>query len=98
MSDPKALAAWMLRRVVQEMRAVADEYERPTTTVLPTERLQAIIDAYHRHAEALIAIAANLHYYKAFGWTSCGSCRMWVTTGCPSDCPGLLARRALGVA
>lgn len=66
--------------------------------MLPTERLHEIVQAYHRMAEALIEIGAApfVQYTGEVPW--CFHCTMSIEDGCQADCPGLLARRALGVA
>lgn len=74
----------------------------PAVNVLPTERLQEICQAHNRYAEALIEVATMFLFVGAgprcAGNTVCGHCTEWVTHGCDDNCPGLLARRALGVA
>lgn len=70
----------------------------PAVNVLPTERLMEIVQSHRRLEEALIEIAtafdARVSLPPACRW--CGH-PMWAVS-CLDWCPGLLARRALGVA
>ncbi len=64
-------------------------------SVLPTDRLVEIVATFHVLEAALIEIAC-----LAFqdGPRSCGYCEVTADRECWDGCPGLLARRALGVA
>jgi hypothetical protein len=77
---------------------VIPEAGRQSVNVLPTDRLVAIVALFHVMEQALIEIAATpfVHYSGETPW--CFHCTMSIEEGCMSDCPGLLARRALGVA
>jgi hypothetical protein len=66
--------------------------------VLPTERLAAIVEQHNRMAEALIEIAAGFAPATEGGRAWCRHCGWSANHGCVTGCPGLLARRALGVA
>lgn len=71
-------------------------------SVLPTERLVDIIDGFKRYADALIEIAAgfdgSLHDDGDPDLVDCFWCDFSMASGCGDWCPGLRARRALGVA
>lgn len=51
-----------------------------------------------RYADALIEIAAAFRSDFGYRDSFCLHCRCHMQNGCLGDCPGLLARRALGVA
>jgi len=62
------------------------------------------LQAHKRHADALIEIAASFRFFGAVPeadpslLTECNHCERLLRSGCRDWCPGLLARRALGVA
>ena len=74
----------------------------PPMNVVPTDTLLELQRALDRYAEALIEIGAAFDSQYGIGWctTWCSYCGhgMDDEEGCSADCPGLLARRALGVA
>jgi hypothetical protein len=88
---------------------MSDEYVIPeqaveSVNVLPTDRLVAIVAMFHVMEDALIEIGAAFERCVTPDCDFCGgdltcmSCRQSVEAGCIDTCPGLLARRALGVA
>lgn len=63
----------------------------------PIDLAQRYADAFDMafvYADALIAIAAAFTGKKP----RCLHCRRWLTVGCATWCPGLRARRILGIA
>jgi hypothetical protein len=67
-----------------------------SVNMLPTERVIEIVETYRRMAEALIEIGSAFVYEGSH--TYCLHCEMPVEIGCGKRCPGLIARRAGGVA
>jgi hypothetical protein len=72
----------------------------PPVNVLPTERLLEIVETFEHLERSLTEIAAGfrepLPGEGSRAW--CLWCDNSMYFGCDSWCPGLLARRALGVA
>jgi hypothetical protein len=66
-------------------------------SLLPTDRLVEIAAVFHVLEAALIEIAAAFDWDEEYG-AACDHCDRDVTEGCAPYCPGLRARRALGVA
>lgn len=67
-------------------------------SMMPTERLQEIVATYKRMADALIEIGAAFDAELVSLPASCRWCGAQVSRPCDDWCPGLLARRALGLA
>lgn len=79
------------------MRNMSDRDVTPdNTSVLPTDRLVEIVAMFHVMEEALIELASAFTGPPTA--RMCCRCAMGVEFGCDKKCPGLLARRALGVA
>jgi hypothetical protein len=81
----------------------------PTASVsmLPTDRLMEIVQMFHVMERALTEIATAWETDPERGWeivrgravpNGCACCHSGFEEGCAADCPGLLARVALGVA
>jgi hypothetical protein len=66
--------------------------------VLPTDRLVAIVAMFHVMEGALMKIATNFRPPSPPWDAHCFYCLEEMSIGCADSCPGLLARRALGVA
>ncbi len=65
---------------------------------LPADRVGELEEMCERYAEALLEIASAFDAVLVSLPASCRWCGAQVSRPCDDWCPGLLARRALGVA
>jgi hypothetical protein len=68
----------------------------PDEVAIIGNALESLVENHKRHADALIEIATWFGDSKEGVW--CWHCGHRLVDGCAMSCPGLLARRALGVA